>query len=145
MNIDAYQADLLNRALGRLSAFTEMYGDDESEFILKALSQSFSSEIEPERDLEKTTLVIRYSSKDKSQIYTKFFRTKTFLAVRKDFVDVEVSIIGALSKESRKLLDQLILDAAEVNTYQMLEDDLGDYLMHIALLLSDGILLRIKE
>ncbi|MFK4132023.1 hypothetical protein ACI2KR_06970 [Pseudomonas luteola] len=94
MNITRHQADLLNKALQKLSSFVMYYGDDEAEVLLRELSKSFETSTE---NIVKKAIVIEVENKEDALVHAKYWRTRKFLDVRKGRTVVELELLGGLA------------------------------------------------
>lgn len=104
------QAVVVQKLLNNFQEFLRLYGDDESEELMRWLSSSFKIDdpvISPLR------FVIRFTDKSKANVVNDYFRSDNFLKVDKDCVVVEMVTMSKLDGITPQRL-QSIFDSASI-------------------------------
>jgi hypothetical protein len=107
------QAELINQAIDRLRVFTDMYGDDISELILKKLDLSFAEKnTSPKKPI---SIIISFPKKEQSQIFGKYWRTRNTLSVTKTKTTVELEVLNKLTDAPLAYIRSLFETAGEID------------------------------
>ena len=110
MHLTDKQAAVVQKLLNNFQDFLRLYGDDESEELMRWLSSSFKIDnpiITPLR------FIVRFTDKSQANIVNDYFRSDNFIRVDKHCVVVEMVTMSKLDGISTQRL-QSIFDSASI-------------------------------
>jgi hypothetical protein len=133
MILNKLQATLINRAIERLRIFSDLYGDFETDDILKQLDASFSGAENPAP--KNISIIITFDRKDDAQVFSKYWRIRNTLSVKSGAATVELEVIGNLSTAPAEYISYIFECAMTLNDF---ESDVNEHVLHARYLLDLG-------